>query len=80
MAILKGLRGRSSSVTEPLVFTLALPRTPGERLERSRVPVLLVGALMAWAVFLEFRARGGLAALDLDTFNLIFLTAAIIAR
>ncbi len=52
--------------------------TPGERLERSRVPVLLVGALMTWAIVLEFRARGGLAALDLDTFNLIFLTAGLL--
>jgi len=54
------------------------PATPGERLERSRVPVLLVGALMAWAIVLEFRAKGGFAALDLDTFNLIFLTAGLL--
>jgi short-chain fatty acids transporter len=54
------------------------PATPGERLERSRVPVLLVGALMAWAIVLEFRSKGGFAALDLDTFNLIFLTAGLL--
>jgi len=63
---------------EPTSAAEAAPATPGERLERSRLPVLLVGALMTWAIVLEFRAKGGIAALDLDTFNLIFLTAGLL--
>lgn len=52
--------------------------TPADRLEDSRWPVLLVAALMAAGLVFEFRARGGLAALDLDTFNLLFLTAGLL--
>jgi short-chain fatty acids transporter len=53
-------------------------RTPGEWLERSRVPVYLVAALMAGAIVLEFHDKGGIAALDLNTFNLVFLTAGLL--
>jgi short-chain fatty acids transporter len=51
---------------------------PGERLESSPVLPLLVVALMAAFVILEFREKGGLAALDLNTFNFIFLAAGLL--
>src|SRR5204863_283402 len=52
--------------------------TPGDRLEQSRVPVFLVAALMLAALVLQFRDKGGIAALDLNTFNLLFLTAGLL--
>jgi len=54
------------------------PASPGDRLEQSRVPVLLVAALMLAALVLQFRDKGGIAALDLNTFNLLFLTAGLL--
>jgi short-chain fatty acids transporter len=57
------------------------PRTrPGEWLEYSPILTLLVAAMLAWYLADLFRnsATGALAALDLNTYNLIFITAGML--
>ena len=57
------------------------PRTkPGEWLEYSPLLSLLVGALLAWYLIDFFRnsPTGALAALDLNTYNLMFLTVGLL--
>jgi short-chain fatty acids transporter len=53
-------------------------RTPGERLEQSPVLSLLIAALMLWFLAVQFREKGGLAALDLNNFNFAFLAAGLL--
>jgi len=65
---------------EPL-HTEAAPRTrPGEWLEYSPLLSVVVAALLAWYLIDFFRSspQGALAALDLNTYNLIFLTAGLL--
>jgi len=58
---------------DPPKITIDSPTTPGERLEHSRLLCLAVAALgIAYLVGL-FIEKGGLAALDLNTYNLAFL-------
>ncbi len=57
------------------------PRTkPGEWLEYSPLLSLFVGVLIAWYLIDFFRSspQGALAALDLNTYNLIFITAGLL--
>ncbi len=57
------------------------PRTrPGEWLEYSPLLTLLVAAVLVWYLADLFRnsATGALAALDLNTYNLIFITAGML--
>ena len=57
------------------------PRTkPGEWLEYSPLLSLLVGALLVWYLIDFFRnsPTGALAALDLNTYNLMFITAGLL--
>jgi len=57
------------------------PRTkPGEWLEYSPLLSVLVGALIAWYLIDFFRSSptGALAALDLNTYNLMFITAGLL--
>jgi short-chain fatty acids transporter len=65
-------------------FQLALePRTkPGEWLEYSPLLTVLVGALLSVYLVDLFRTspQGALAALDLNTFNLIFITAGLLLQ
>src|SRR5207244_4183866 len=49
--------------------------TPGER---SPVLMILVAALMVWFLVMNFREKGGLAALDLNNFNLAFIAAGLL--
>jgi short-chain fatty acids transporter len=59
------------------------PRTkPGEWLEYSPLLTILVGALLCVYLIDVFRTspQGALAALDLNTFNLIFLTAGLLLQ
>jgi len=49
--------------------------TPGER---SPVLMILVAALMIWFLVMNFREKGGLAALDLNNFNLAFIAAGLL--
>jgi short-chain fatty acids transporter len=65
---------------EPIQSSLT-PRTkPGEWLEYSPLLTVLVAALLAWYLFDVFRTspQGALAALDLNTYNLIFLTVGLV--
>ena len=63
-------------------LTLALePRTrPGEWLEYSPLPTLAVAAVLLWYLAHVFRTspQGALAALDLNTYNLLFLAAGML--
>ena len=57
------------------------PRTkPGEWLEYSPLLSLFVGALIVWYLINFFRTSptGALAALDLNTYNLMFITAGLL--
>ena len=57
------------------------PRTkPGEWLEYSPLLSLFVGALLVWYLVDFFRSspQGALAALDLNTYNLMFITAGLL--
>jgi short-chain fatty acids transporter len=54
------------------------PRTPAERLEQSPVLTVLVAALMfAWIAFTVVE-KGAAAALDLNTFNFIFIALGLV--
>jgi short-chain fatty acids transporter len=53
---------------------------PGEWLEYSPLLALIVGALLVWYLVEFFRTspQGALAALDLNTYNLMFITAGLL--
>jgi len=61
---------------EPIDMTIGARQKPGEWFEYSPVLIILVGALLAWYLIDVFRTSptGALAALDLNTYNLIFIT------
>jgi len=56
------------------------PRKPGEWLEHSPLLIILVVLLLGWYLVDVFRTspQGALAALDLNTYNLIFLTLGLL--
>jgi short-chain fatty acids transporter len=62
---------------EPIDMTIEVRQKPGEWLEYSPALIILVGALLAWYLVDVFQKSptGPLAALDLNTYNLIFITA-----
>jgi short-chain fatty acids transporter len=67
-------------VAEPLTVELE-PRTkPGEWLEYSPLLTLFVAALLLWYLITVFRTspQGALAALDLNTYNLLFITVGLL--
>ncbi len=67
-------------VHKPLDMNLE-PRTkPGEWLEYSPLPTLAVAAILIWYLADIFRTspNGALAALDLNTYNIIFLAAGLL--
>ena len=55
---------------------------PGEWLEYSPILTILVAALLCWYLVDVFRTspQGALAALDLNTYNLIFITAGLLLQ
>jgi short-chain fatty acids transporter len=61
---------------EPIDITIEARQKPGEWLEYSPALIILVGALLAWYLVDVFQKSptGPLAALDLNTYNLIFIT------
>ncbi len=61
---------------EPIDMTIEARRRPGEWFEYSPVLIILVGALLARYLVEVFQKSptGPLAALDLNTYNLIFIT------
>jgi short-chain fatty acids transporter len=65
---------------EPIQSSLS-PRTkPGEWLEYSPLLTMVVAVLLGWYLLDVFRTspQGALAALDLNTYNLIFLTVGLL--
>jgi short-chain fatty acids transporter len=60
---------------EPVTETL---RTPGERAENNPILSVLVALLMFWFLGQQFMEKGGLAALDLNNFNFIFLALGLL--
>ncbi|MDD4005303.1 MAG: TIGR00366 family protein, partial [Elusimicrobiaceae bacterium] len=64
---------------EPQSFDQEPRRRPGEWLEYSPLLSVLIGLMLAWYLLHEFLTseKGALAALDLNTYNLIFLTAGL---
>lgn len=72
-----GFEGKGTAVLRPIITE----RTrPGEWLEYSPVLSVLVAALLLWYVVDVFRTspQGALTALDLNTYNLIFLTVGLL--
>ncbi len=68
-------------ITENVVQPVDAPRTkPGEWLEYSPLLTLFVSALVIWYLADLFRnsPQGALAALDLNTYNLIFIIAGLL--
>ncbi len=65
---------------EPLDLRLEPPTKPGEWLDHSPVLTILVAALLGWYLVdvLRTSPQGALAALDLNTYNLLFLTAGMV--
>lgn len=65
---------------EPIRSSLELRSKPGEWLEYSPLLTILVAALLCWYLFDVFRTspQGALAALDLNTYNLIFITVGLL--
>ncbi|MGB9067878.1 MAG: TIGR00366 family protein [Candidatus Acidiferrales bacterium] len=69
----------SFGVTEGVEFgKLEKRRTPAEWLEHAPALSILVGVIGLGYLVLVFRARGPLAALDLNTYNLLFLVAGLL--
>ncbi len=63
---------------EPLVVERRPPRTPGERLDDNPILGLAVAALMLAALGLDIGKKGGIAGLDLNTFNFAFLALGLL--
>jgi short-chain fatty acids transporter len=52
--------------------------TPAERFENSPILNIVIALLMFWFLAMQFRDKGGLAALDLNNFNFFFLAAGLL--
>src|SRR5664279_210643 len=65
---------------QPTAGAMEVRTKPGEWLEYSPVLNILVAALLGWYLIDVFRTspQGALAALDLNTYNLMFLTVGIL--
>ncbi len=63
---------------EPLVVPRRRAATPGEALEDSPILSVAVAGLMISGLVVGVRDKGGLAALDLNTFNFAFLAIGLI--
>jgi short-chain fatty acids transporter len=51
---------------------------PSTRLEESPILMVLIAALMIWFLVMNFREKGGFAALDLNNFNFAFIAAGLL--
>jgi short-chain fatty acids transporter len=65
---------------QPIRASLEARSKPGEWLEYSPVLTILVAALLCWYLADTFRTspQGALAALDLNTYNLMFITVGLL--
>jgi short-chain fatty acids transporter len=65
-------------IYEPFEVAKGSPSTPAERLDSSPVLSVMVALLLIAFLVLEFGAKGGMAALDLNTFTLAFLALGLL--
>jgi short-chain fatty acids transporter len=65
---------------EPITLKLEPKSKPGEWLEYSPLLTIIVAALLCWYLVDVFRTspQGALAALDLNTYNLMFITVGLL--
>lgn len=63
---------------EPFMTEAPAVRTPADRLENSPILSVSCAALMLWFLAQQLRARGGLAAVDLNNFNFAFLALGLL--
>jgi short-chain fatty acids transporter len=65
---------------ETLDMSIEPRKKPGEWLEYSPILIIIVAAMLVYYLFDTFRTspKGALAALDLNTYNLIFITVGMI--
>ena len=63
---------------EPFTIERTVARTPADRAENSPILSVLIALLMLWFLAQQFRARGGLAGVDLNNFNLAFLAIGLL--
>ena len=63
---------------EPFTAERFEPKTPAEKVENSPILVVAIAALMIWYLAGQFRSRGPIAAVDLNNFNLTFLTLGLL--
>ncbi len=63
---------------EPFMPEVPAVRTPADRLENSPILSVLCAGLMLWFLAQQLRARGGLAAVDLNNFNFAFLALGLL--
>ncbi len=65
---------------EPVRSALEVRSKPGEWLEHSPLLTIVIGGLLCWYLVNVFRTspQGALAALDLNTYNLIFITVGLL--
>ena len=52
--------------------------TPAERFENSPILNVVIALLMFWFLVTQFRDKGGIAALDLNNFNFLFIAAGLL--
>lgn len=67
---------------KPETIEIGSPRRPGEWLEYSPLLNILVAALLTFYLLHDFKTspKGALAALDLNTYNLIFIVAGLLLQ
>ncbi len=63
---------------EPMTIDSQRPASPAERLEQSPVLTALVAAIMVAWIASTFAEKGAVAALDLNTFNFIFIALGLV--
>src|SRR5688500_17973581 len=63
---------------EPFMPEVPAVRTPPDRLENSPILSVLCAGLMLWFLAQQLRARGGLAAVDLNNFNFAFIALGLL--
>ncbi len=63
---------------EPFTVEPPAVRTPADRAENSPILSVVIALLMFWFLGQQLRARGGIAAVDLNNFNLAFLALGLL--
>ncbi|HXG58861.1 MAG TPA: TIGR00366 family protein [Thermoanaerobaculia bacterium] len=63
---------------EPMTIERTESRTPAERLEENPLFTIVIAALMFAYLFQQLRAKGGLAAVDLNNLNFAFIALGLL--